>query len=54
MDTVAHGRSAAQKTNSPPAVLFPHHGNGVRSDRTEEDLHIETYIKAEGREDDEH
>lgn len=36
----------------PPAVLFPHHGNGVRSDGTEEDLHIKTYIKADGRDED--
>lgn len=43
-----------KNTNSPPAVLFPHRGNSVRSDRTEEDLHIETYIKADRREDDEH
>lgn len=41
MDTSSQEVCGLKNTNSPPAVRFPHHGNGVRSDGTEEDLHLE-------------
>lgn len=45
MDTSSQEVCGLKNTNSPPAVRFPHHGNGVRSDGTEEDLHRDLHLE---------